>query len=261
MSKFCVVVPVYNEENRIDHFLQSIPTNIDVIALDKSSTDDSKIRMARYPNVRIFDLPFGPPSSEFLHWDQIANRFEHRWCLLLVVSQTLDETLFEEMERVVKCTSSDVIELPFRNYTLKTHSTFNPWPSLTYKALLRKKSAVKFHPRVHQELAHSSTKVLRLNEKHGLVHHQSNLTIDQLVKKSVSYAKQEADQYRKNQEVHSIQKRPLLFVLRALFNGFIRRRMTIFRGPKGVLLGSCYVISQLLIVVYVLNGRDGNERN
>ena len=74
MCDFTIVVPIYNEQDRLIKFLKGIPTDVPVLLLDKASTDDSLTIANKFSNVEILNIPFGPPSSEFTHLASIKDK-------------------------------------------------------------------------------------------------------------------------------------------------------------------------------------------
>lgn len=261
MCEFTVVVPVYNEGRRLAEFLRSIPSEIPILLLDKGSNDESVLIAKTFNNVEILDIPFGPPGSEFIYLTKIKSRLRTEWCLVLVVSQIVDLQLYSKINKVLTNNRNDIIELPFRNYTFGMCEAYNPWPSHTYKPLLSRVKAINFQPRVHQELIYNSTKVQKLDAEFGYVHHNSNTSLEGFLAKSIQYAKQEAEEYKRLSEQHPGALRPIRYVAKSLFNGFIRRKFTIFRGERGVLLGTAFVLTQFLILLFVIYGAQSDEKS
>jgi glycosyltransferase involved in cell wall biosynthesis len=259
MHDLTVVVPVYNEEKRLSRFLQHIPNDVSVLLLDKASNDKSATIANEFSNVEVFSIPFGPPSSEFTHLEEIKNQLQTEWCLLLVVSQTLDEMLFSKIKEVIKNEANDVIELPFKNYTFGMCEDYSPWPSNTCKPLLARVTALNLQPLVHRELHFHSNKVGSISRKFGSVHHNSNINLETFLVKSVNYARQEAKEYNRRDEVHSGVLRPIWYIIKSLCNGYVRQKFTIIRGKRGVLLGTAFVLTQLLILLFVLYENEKDE--
>ena len=59
--KFSVIIPIYNEEDRINNLLESVVNFVDeIIVINKASTDNSKIIITeRYGDlVRVIDVPY-----------------------------------------------------------------------------------------------------------------------------------------------------------------------------------------------------------
>ena len=254
MCDYTVLVPIYNEAKRLAVFLRSIPTDVPVLVLDKSSNDESVLIAKTFDNVEILNLPFGPPSSEFSHLKLIKAHLKTEWCLCLVVSDTLDLSLFAKIKEVIKNSQNDIIELPFSNYTFGMCEDYNPWPSITYKPLLSRVKVIKFQPLVHQELIFHSNKVTKLSDEFGRIHHNSNANLEVFLAKSIDYAKQEAEDYKRLNLRHPGISRPIRYLAKSLFNGFIRQKFTIFRGEQGILLGTAYVLTQFLIILFVVYG-------
>lgn len=259
MSDFTIVVPIHNEQSRLQKFLKEIPTDIPVLLLDKSSTDDSLIIANKFSNVDILNIPFGPPSSEMDHLQTIKDKIGTEWCMILVVSQTLDLSLYRKITKVIHTETYDVIELPFINYTFNLCESYNPWPSRTHKRLLARVSVLDLQPRVHHELKFSSDRVKKISPDFGSIHHHSNLNLESFLTKSLSYARQEALEYQKLGEMHIALSSPVKFVFKSLINGYFRRNFTLFRGRRGVLLGSAYVLTQLLILLFVIYESENND--
>jgi glycosyltransferase involved in cell wall biosynthesis len=259
MCDLTVVVPIYNEAQRLAFFLRSIPTDVPVLLLDKGSNDESILIAKTFDNVQILNLPFGPPSSEFSHLREIKDQLSTEWCLMLVVSQTLDLSLFCRLKEIIKDNQNDVIELPFRTYTFGMYEEYNPWPSTTHKPLLSKVKVINFQPRVHQELIFKSNKVAKLGDEFGRVHHNSNINLESFIEKSLNYARQEADEYRRLNIRHPGTSRPLRYILKSLINGYLRRKLTVFRGQRGILLGTAFVLTQLLILLFVTYGNKDDD--
>ena len=259
MDDLDIIVPIYNEESRIESFIQNLPSSANIIFLDKSSTDESVKIASKYKNVKIITLPYGPPSSEHEYWHVIRSQSTAEWYFIMVISQKIDKTLYDEIIKQTKSKNIDIIEIPFRNYTLNLASSYNPWPNNTFKKLICRKSVVNFQNKVHNELHFLSDKVKRIPNSYGYIKHFSNNTTEKLISKSIMYASQELLEYKKNGLVHPIRKSPLKFIFKSFFNGYIRHKGTIFRGQKGALLGSAYVVTQLLILVFVLGDLENNE--
>lgn len=252
MQEPTIIVPVYNEENRIDDFLNNLHFASKIILLNKNSTDSTVQKANKHKNVSIVNVPYGPPSSEHYHLDKVLENVKSDWLLILVASQRIDRSLYDHICKIVCKTKKDILSLPFKNYTLGFCTTYNPWPAETSKPLCCRKSVANFQPVVHRELCFKSDKMEILDKKFGSVHHVSNSNLDALLRKSQMYARQEVEEYLSKDQVHPITKRPLYFIFKAIINGYFRRNFTLFRGPTGVLLGTAYVVTQLLILLHAL---------
>jgi hypothetical protein len=257
-----VFLSVYNEEVRLPAFLEYHSFCEHFYIAVKKSDDATRELALSYGNVTIIDLPYSKPSGEYENFKSlILPEIQSEWILNLGVSDRLSESLYAQIKKLIHQKDFDVLQLPFKNVIFGMITPKSPFPSLCYKALLCKTSVADFQPKIHNELKHTSKKVMRLHYVNdAIIHYSSVKTDENFIDKIFYYARTEVMQYAADVglQYHPYVRHPLISSFKILFNGFLRRK-TIFDKKNGTFLGLAYVLNHMMIMFvafYELNRKN-----
>ena len=258
---------VYNEEERLDDFIEFHSFCEHFYISVKKSEDKTLEKALSYRNVTVIDLPFSQPSGENEHFKSLVlPKINSKWLLSLSASDRVSKNLFEQIIKYIQLENCDVLSLPFQNVILNYSSPRSPFPSLCYKPLVAKTSVANYKPEIHRELQYTSKKQKRLPYLNDAVMNYSKAITDQaFIEKIYTYARTEVDQYKvKSLYNHPYIKRPIISFLKILFNSFFRRRTILDKKNGAFFLGFAYLLNHVMIMFilfYELNCLSKEEKN
>ena len=159
MKNISIFAIMYNEEERIEDFLQSFSWSDDIVLVDKSSTDNT-VQLAKKYNATIVSVPYTDKVEE------IANagieKTKHEWVMLVTLSDIIHPKLAQKLLDTVNLPNFDydVISMPYAIYVFGIKNSRSPWYN-TRESKLAKKSVIKISDRVHEERGTTSKKIYK----------------------------------------------------------------------------------------------------
>lgn len=252
MPNISVVSVVYNEESRIDRFVDNFNWSDDLVIVDKSSTDRTReILLDR--KVTVITRPYSHTGDEVKF---AIEKARHEWVLFVTASDVVHPNLPRKLEALIAHPDFpyDGIEIPFAIYVLGIRDVkHSPWDKKS-KLLLAKKGSIHTSNIVHNEVLFSPKQVLSLgySENENLCH-LTHPSVDFLLERHMRYAKLEAKEVSNRRLGMRRAKKGLL---RAIFRVLFEKRSFIL-GDKGIALALAYMSYSALTYLYIWEKFDG----
>lgn len=242
-----VITVVYNEEKRIQSYVENFKWSGDVVVIDKSSTDRTA-EVARAAGARVFVVSYCdniPPEMS-----AIAEQCLHDWLFMPTASDLIHPALVDRILAEINKPGFDydIIEYPLINWVFGIEHKNSPW-EVGYRNRLFRKSSASFRDSVHREVTFKSEKTLRLSapREHGL-QHLTHETLDVYFERHHRYAKLEVERFKTKKASVA------LLMCLALIGKAIARvafsKRSFMMGRDGVALSIAYVMYFMFIFLY-----------
>lgn len=110
------VVATLNEEGSIDDCLETLTWCDEIVIVDNDSSDNTVLIAEEYTD-QIYQYEerhgYGDPLKRYG-----VERASHDWILIVDADEMIPVSLAQRLQRIAKGSSADVVEIPFRNYSL-----------------------------------------------------------------------------------------------------------------------------------------------
>lgn len=196
--KFSVIIPIYNEENRVRYLLDSIVGYVDeVIVINKSSIDNSKVIINDLfgEAVRVIDVPYSRRGEDdFKSYCNFAN---NDWVFFCVASEIVPIKFWQVLNKInetVDLSIYDLIMVP-RQYNCFGHNVpGSPWDVSFFPFFFNKRN-VFFTNKMH---AHFSVFDERKRYymsccRSVMIQHYTHTSLASYLESTKSYASYEID--------------------------------------------------------------------
>ncbi len=183
-----VAVIIYNEEENINRFLNSVENIADeIIVVDSFSKDRSKELCLQHPKVKFFEKKFnGYGEQKNFALEQCTQE----WIFFPDADEIPDETLRKSIDAVVSDKADfSVYKMKFKNYLGPFLIKYGGWGNVCRERLFRNKKAIYSDDKVHEFLI-TSEKSGILN---GFIHHYTYRNIHHYFSKMNNYSDMMAD--------------------------------------------------------------------
>jgi glycosyltransferase involved in cell wall biosynthesis len=195
---FSVVIPVFNEQDRIIDLLDSIiGRSNDVVIINKNSTDKTKelISNRLYPNVRIIDYPYSEKGiDDFASYCAHAN---NNWIFVCVASETVPSQFWYRLNEFFKRRledSIDVLMVPRNYYCFGVQVKNSPW-DVSYFPFFFHKQRVIYSDKLHEHFTvcdEARRHYLHCNRSEMILH-LTHPTVDNFIQSAIGYADIDCD--------------------------------------------------------------------
>lgn len=247
MKNISVIVVVYNEESRIETFIQSFLWSNDLIIIDKSSTDNTRETIAKYPQVKLIVTDYSDTGDEVKYGIECV---KNEWLMTLTASDVIHPNLVSKLIKFINDDnfSYDVIALPFAIYVFGIRDVKrSPWCA-AHKEWMYKKSVIHTSTTVHKEIFHNSKNIYVMPfSKSENLFHLTHETMDSFMERHIRYTRIETKNYTDEKSA-----------LRASFRDFLCsikevcfKRKSFLKGWDGIALGLAYISYFILKFLFV----------
>jgi len=240
------VMPVYNEEARIEFALRSVQWCDEIVVLNKQSTDRTRA-IAEQHHVRIIDTPF----TEFdtYELEKLFNAAQCEWVILVTASDVIHPKLAGRIRTLLsqKDFPYDVIHVPFRRYVLGIENRRSPWYSELAPVIMRKSIVKIEHGGVHGAITAQSDRYYKMaNNDIEAMYHLTHATVDSMMEHSLRYCHAEAKTIPNDYSVKSSFKKILTEAKYVVWN-----RKSFLLGWNGIMLSCAYVLYWMMRLLYI----------
>ncbi|MEE9910726.1 MAG: glycosyltransferase [Deltaproteobacteria bacterium] len=245
------IIPVYNEEYRIEATLRCASWCDEIIVVDKQSNDRTRDIVARYTDkIFVIDNREYDPRE----FDIFLGNATCEWIILLTASDVIHPQLARQIRELTDRPDFpyDIIRVPFRRYVLGMESTRSPWYSDLHPAVFRRRIARVKYDDVHSALALDSKREYRMeNSQEACLYHLTHETVDIMMERHMRYCRAESKNFSKDISLRSIFKS----VLDATYRTFFKRK-TFLMGWNGIALSLAYISYFMLRFIYIWESRN-----
>jgi len=246
-------IPVYNEEKRIAHAIQSIMWCDEIIVLDKFSTDRT-VEIARSFGNKV-KVHFMENSTAYNagEWDFMMEYCTGDWLIRFTASDIMHPQLASQITQLISNPNfdADIINVPFRRYILGLESKRSPWYSKVCPMVFRKSILTVDKENVHQALQFKGKQYSMKNDQVACMYHLTHESVDIMMERHIRYWRGEA-----NGMGDESLKVPFKKVLYECANVLIRKR-SFLMGWDGIMLAFSYLTYYMMSFVYKWEKKRG----
>jgi len=244
------IIPVYNEEHRIEATLRCATWCDEIIVVDKQSTDKTREIVGRYTDkIFVIENQEYDPHEFRIFLDNVTCE----WIILLTASDVVHPQLAKQLRELTNRQDFpyDIIRVPYRRYVLGMESYRSPWYSDLHPAVFRRSIAKVRYDDVHSALVLDSKREYRMeNSPEACLYHLTHETVDTMMERHMRYCRAEGRMFKKDIPLRSIFKS----VVDAIYRTFVRRK-TFLLGWDGIALSLSFVSYFMLRFVYIWEQR------
>lgn len=242
-NKISLIVPVYNEEERIKKFLQALCWCDDIIIINKSSTDKT-INYCIGNNVKVYTIPYTDQDGKIIQ--NYISYTKHDWVGIFVVSDFIDFSLASEINNLINNNiSANTIYTAYKNYSLGLCEKYSPWYTEHRRFIFRKNTA-KFSNIVHKELECDEKNKYYISPKYGFIYHLTHQSVDSQFERHLRYTKREADElFKEKIPLKKLKKHILIMMSRTIVKALFKKNNNSFA------LNSAYLMYFMERYLYV----------
>ena len=248
------LIPVYNEEKRIEQCIQSFLWCDEILVIDKNSNDNTREILKKY-RVKIINHH----NSDYFETSEVdiflANCTTD-WVIAVTASDIIHPQLVEEIQKLIKDNDFqyDAINIPYRRYVLGLNDKRSPWYS-GYHTSVFKKSILRInHSSVHESVSLKGDKIynLRMSDDSAM-YHLTHETVDQMMDRHLRYWRGEARVFPIDRSMFKAFKP----IMRSTFD-LVFLRKTWRMGWDGIALMMAFMSYLFLRFVYIWERRSSN---
>lgn len=190
-NNITVISTIYNEEKRIENFIEGLSWCDDILIINKGSTDKTA-DFCKGKNITVFNFPYTDKDGDLM--SKVINFAKHDWIAFAVASDIIDFSLIKEVNKLIssKNFTYNTIVVPFKNYILGLNLKGSPWYVPNGKRYFFRKSSLNFSNEVHYEIQFDTNSVLKLQCK-GYVYHLTHQSVLSQNERHIRYTQREAD--------------------------------------------------------------------
>lgn len=185
-----VICLVYNEEKRIQRFINSFRNYDEIIVLDKGSTDNT-VEIATKNGVNVITVPYTDKGTVWKHGVDIA-KFD--WVFLLTASDVVHPKLTKQIYKFIN--SDEANNYTNANIPTTMHilgmSQSNLVTDWQYRNTFFKKNNMYFEDKIHEEfLTEPDIRYSFPHDRMIAIHHLCYESLEQCYERQLRYAKEE----------------------------------------------------------------------
>jgi glycosyltransferase involved in cell wall biosynthesis len=170
-ARISAFVVSYNRAGLIGTCLRGLSFADELIVVDKSSSDTTRLVAARHAD-RVITVPWSPTVEETR--DFALSQCKHDWIVFLDDDECLSPQAVDFLQAELMAPQADIYALPLRHYILGVHDErAYYWPEFHVRCFRR--GSVAFATTVHAGIALLSDRVMRVEPADGIcIHHLSH---------------------------------------------------------------------------------------
>lgn len=256
--KVSVITVLYNEEKRVEGFLENMKWSNEVIVLEKCSTDRTRELALKYtPHVYSIQHTEGGDGYH-LATQYVSND----WIYHATAAGLIHPKLIDRIEKLLSLSDFpfDVIEIPYKIYALGIHSPYSPWYT-SHKPTLIRKSAFRPSQELHKEASYIAdpTRVYKMNWEGDdeTQYHLTHVDLNDFFSKHLRYTKFEAE-FHQGIPARQELRRSFFEIIKSIAVVILKRRSYLF-GWDGIALGIAYVSYFIMKFLFVWEKHRKNQ--
>jgi glycosyltransferase involved in cell wall biosynthesis len=237
------LMPVYNEESRIESTLRTLQWCDEIVILDKNSTDSTREIAEKYgAKIYIWDkTEYDANEISFL-----IERCTSEWVIIFTASDVIHPRLALEIKELTgrKDFEYDIISVPFYTYILGIDSKRSPWHTDLKSYVFRRKT-LQLSQGVHDAIQFNSQRIFKLEKSTEFcVYHLTHISVNIMMERHMRYWRGEA-QYFDDPDL----KKPFNKVIRE-FLKIVFKKKTYLMGWNGIMLSFAFLSYFMMSFVY-----------
>ncbi len=233
MNKLSVVINTKNAEGVLEECLKSVSFADEIVIVDMHSSDKTCEIAEKYKAKIYFfkDVGYVEPARNFA-----IQKASNEWVLIIDADERVPLTLKNIILKTLENPQADVYKIPRKNIIFtKWINSSGWWPD--YQVRLFKKGSVFWQDKIHSKpIIKGKVKIFEPKQEYALLH-LNYTTVDQYLKKIISYTLFEASKSKKLEHID---------FLKAFFDEFFYR----FFSEKGYLQSDIGVVLAILQSFY-----------
>jgi glycosyltransferase involved in cell wall biosynthesis len=246
------LIPVHNEEKRIEYTLRCAVWCDEIVILDKQSTDRTCDICKQYTNniTVLSETEYNP-----LEIETLLSHCNSEWVLFLTASDVIHPKLCHQIRDLIHRANFpyDVIHVPFKRYILGLDHKRSPWHTVLQSVVVRKNVV-----RVKKDSVHGALFLDTTLDRHykmafseeWCMYHLSHESVDVMMDRHIRYWMAEAKMFPPDRPL----KRAFNPILRSAFDVVFRLK-TWLMGWDGIALAIAFMSYWMLQFVYVWERR------
>jgi glycosyltransferase involved in cell wall biosynthesis len=253
-----IFITVYNEEERIQNFIESFYDLGKIYVIDKGSIDRTIEICLNYHLVEVIKLPFSQPyETKFV--DEILNHYcTSEWAIFSTASDLIHPKLVIELKGLIEnpiINDFDLIRVPFKTFVLGINSYYSPWYTKSKIYAFRKTALAINYNGVHNGIQYSSGRIFEMNINNDYcVYHLTHKTVSSMMNRHLSYWEGEA-----NLPLEIDLKITFKDVIRNIFKVLLKRKSYML-GWDGIMLSFSYISYFMMKFVYQWERKRSNAK-
>ncbi len=253
-----IFISVFNEEERIQNFIESFYDLGKIYVLDKGSTDTTVEICLKYKNIEVIKLPFSQPyDANFI--DGIMNEYcMTEWAVFSTASDLIHPQLVIEIKGLIEnpiINDYDLIRVPFKTFVLGINSYYSPWYTKSKIYAFRKNALAINLNGVHNGIQYSSNRIFEIKTNMDFcVYHLTHKTVSSMMNRHLSYWEGEAIL-----PLEINLKNTFKDVLKNIFKVLLKRKSFLL-GWDGIMLTFSYITYFMMKFVYQWERKRSNAK-
>ncbi|MGA6119746.1 glycosyltransferase [Sphingobacterium anhuiense] len=246
-------LPVFNEEARISHAMQSLQWCDEIILVDKNSTDRTKeIALTFGDKVKVITMQ-NSDSYDASEWQIFLDNCSSEWVILFTASDLIHPKLAIKIRSLIseRDFPYDVLDIPFRRYVLGLDSNRSPWNARVSTKVMRKSSIFLDQGDVHNVAQFLGRRFTIQEQDNGLMYHLTHVNVDKMMSNHIRYWRAEG------QSEKFTLKSSAKNVFKEIFRVTILKR-TFLLGYDGLMLTFAYLSYFMMSYVYKWEAKRGD---
>ncbi|WP_454879143.1 glycosyltransferase [Sphingobacterium detergens] len=245
-------LPVFNEEARISHALESLQWCDEIIVIDKNSNDRTReIAQSFGAHVKIVCME-NSEAYDSNEWQLFIDNCTSEWVILFTASDVLSPILAKEIRTLISKPDFpfDILDVPFRRYVLGIDSPKSPWHARFSTKVMRKSSIILDMKDVHAVARFSGAKYRLENFEKYHMYHLTHENVDKMMSNHIRYwrAEGKSDKFSMGASAKG--------VLKEFFRVIYKRSFLL--GYDGLMLMFAYLSYFMMSFVYKWEAKRGN---
>lgn len=237
------ILPVFNEEKRLEATLKTLMWCDEIIIVDKNSTDNTRNIANKY-SAKVFILDNTAFNTDDI--DIFIENCTSEWMLTFTASDIIHPKLARSIKEITDniAFEFDVIHIPYHRIVLGIDSKRSPWHSELHPAVFRKSVFQLNRNGVHDAVKFTSKKHFKMGKSEKYcVYHLTHENLDSMMERHTRYWKAEALSPNTNL------KQSFKEVLSAIKLVLLKRK-TFLMGWDGIMLSFAFVTYYMMSFVY-----------
>ncbi len=183
-ARISAFVVSYNRAGLIGTCLRALSFADEIIVVDKSSSDDTRVVAAQYAD-RVVTVPWSPTVEETRAF--ALSQCRHDWIVFLDDDECLSPEAARFLQTELAAPRADIYALPLRHYILGVHDErAYYWPE--YHVRCFRRGTVSFTATIHAGIALLSDRVMHVSPEAGVcVHHLSHPDVTGWIERTNRY--------------------------------------------------------------------------
>jgi glycosyltransferase involved in cell wall biosynthesis len=245
------IMPIFNEEERIESTLRTLLWCDEIIVIDKNSTDKSRQIAEKYgAKVFIFyEKDYDPSEVSFA-----LEKCTYDWVISFTASDIIHPNLALKLKELtnLKDFEYDTISIPFYTYILGIDSKRSPWHT-DQKRYVFRKTALTLNMSVHHAIKFNSERNYEIkNSSEFCVYHLTHESVNIMMERHIRYWKGEA-LYFNDSDLKNSFKKVVKEFMRVIF-----KKKSYLMGWNGIMLSFAFLSYYMMSFVYKWEKKYGN---